>query len=242
MHVLVVSDVHSNIEALTAVFQDAGDFDRVWSLGDIVGYGPNPNECIAFLQDYDHVAIPGNHDWGVLGKLDLSDFNRDAREANLWTRRQLTQSSQEYLQSLPETAVEGDYALAHGSPRHPIWEYLIYTSVAKTNFAHFETQFCLVGHTHVPVLFRDQPDQSRCETIQPREAEPASLDDGRYIVNPGSVGQPRDGDPRAAYALLDTEANTIEHRRVEYDISATQDKMKAADLPFRNIARLEVGW
>ena len=242
MRVLVISDVHSNLDALNAVLADAGEFDIVWSLGDIVGYGPEPNECIARLSEYEHIAIDGNHDWGVLGKLDLADFNADARQANLWTREQLTAESSEYLNALGEVRVEGDITLAHGSPRHPIWEYLIYPGIAKLSFAYYDTSICLVGHTHLPVIFRDLPDSRKCKAMRPLEREPVRLDQGRYIVNPGSVGQPRDGDPRAAYLLLDTEDVVIEHRRVEYDIAATQEKMRAVKLSRRNIARLAMGW
>lgn len=241
MRVLVISDVHANLSALDAVLADAGDYQVIWSLGDIVGYGPEPNACIARLQERPHLAIAGNHDWGVLGKLDLNDFNTDARLANLWTRDQLTPASREYLEALPEVRMEEGFSLAHGSPRYPIWEYLVYPSIAKLSFAAFETQVCLVGHTHIPIIFRDVPGDS-CEVLMFEERQPMVLDAARYIINPGSVGQPRDGDPRAAYMLLDTEAKTIEHRRVPYDIAATQAKMRAANLPRRNIVRLELGW
>ena len=242
MRVLVISDVHANLAALDAVLADAGDCDMIWSLGDIVGYGPEPNECIQRLQERPHLAIPGNHDWGVLGKLDLDDFNAEARLANLWTREQLTPASRSYLEALPEVRVEENFSLAHGSPRYPIWEYLIYPSIAKLSFSAFDTPICLVGHTHIPVIFRDVPDSSQCQVIAPEEGQAIRLDEHRYIINPGSVGQPRDGDPRAAYVLLDTAAKIIEHRRVPYDIAGTQAKMRTANLPRRNSVRLEIGW
>ncbi len=242
MRVLVVSDIHSNLTALEAVIQGAGTFDMLWSLGDVVGYGPQPNECIARLNEFEHKAIAGNHDWGALGKLNLEDFNIDARRSNLWTRDVLTPQSWSYLDALPQTLVEGEWTLAHGSPRHPIWEYLIYTSVAKQSFRHYDTPFSLVGHTHVPVIFRDIPDRRDCLAMQPEERSPFPLTEGRYIVNPGSVGQPRDGDPRAAYLLLDVEAATVEYRRVPYDVAETQRRIRAANLPTRNSARLELGW
>ncbi|MHB1293525.1 MAG: metallophosphoesterase family protein [Anaerolineae bacterium] len=242
MRVLVLTDVHSNYEALSAVLADAGSFDALWSLGDIVGYGPEPNACISLLCQHDHLAIAGNHDWAVLGKLDLAEFNADARKANLWTREQLTPDSLAYLQALPETCVAGTFTLAHGSPRHPIWEYLIYAHVAKANFAYFQTPVCLVGHTHVPVIFRDLPDSAQCEVLQPGESTPLPLGEQRHIINPGGVGQPRDGDPRAAYMILDTEAGTYEHRRVAYDMQTTQAKMREAQLPPRLVTRLEYGW
>ncbi|MCD6518871.1 MAG: metallophosphoesterase family protein [Anaerolineae bacterium] len=244
MRILILSDVHANLAALEAVLQDAGNFDMIWSLGDIVGYGPDPNACITRLNDFEHLAIAGNHDWGVLGKIDLADFNPDARQANLWTREQLTPQSFAYLQSLPEKLIQGDFTLAHGSPRHPIWEYILHESIAKINFTHFETTFCLVGHTHVPIIFQYDTETSRCLAAMPPEREPFQLETNRYryIINPGGVGQPRDGDPRAAYMLLDLEEKVFEYRRVSYDIAATQKKMRAAGLPFRLIARLELGW
>jgi len=246
MRVLVISDVHANLEALDAVLADAGAFDRIWSLGDLVGYGPQPNECIERLREFEHIAIAGNHDWGALGKLDLAEFNVDARQANLWTRDQLTPRSWSFLDSLPEVLVEGRYSLAHGSPRHPIWEYIVYASVACQNFAYFQTGVCLVGHTHLPAIFVGPGDgveaAEDCHVVSPLVGEGVTLGEERYIINPGSVGQPRDGDSRAAYLLLDTDTDTIEHRRVPYDIEAVQGKMRAAGLPPRSIARLEYGW
>ena len=242
MRVLVISDVHSNLMALEAVLADAMDYDIIWSLGDIVGYGPDPNACISLLSEHEHLAIPGNHDWGVLGKIDLAHFNEAAREANLWTREQLAPGARDYFVSLVETRVEGDVTLAHGSPREPIWEYLFQPQVAKISFSYFETSLCLVGHTHVPVIFRDVPDAYDCQMLIAPEGAVVQLDEARYIINPGSVGQPRDGDPRAAYLLLDTEARTIQFRRVSYNIAETQARMRAANLPRRLWMRLEVGW
>ncbi len=246
MRVLVITDVHANIVALDAILQEAGAFDVIWSLGDLVGYGPEPNACIERLCEFKHVAIPGNHDWGVLGLLDLSEFNHDARSANLWTREQLTDQNRAYLEGLPETSVQGDYTLAHGSPRHPIWEYLFYANTAKASFDHFDTLACLVGHTHVPVIFQLPEGGDECGVLPvgegPLALRDATLRNARYIINPGGVGQPRDGDPRAAFALLDTETSLFEHRRVEYDIAATQERMRALGLPPRLSARLSFGW
>jgi diadenosine tetraphosphatase ApaH/serine/threonine PP2A family protein phosphatase len=242
MRVLVVSDIHSNLVALDAVLAAVGDVDAVWSLGDVVGYGPRPNECIDRLRERDALSIPGNHDWGVLGKADLGMFNPDARQANLWNRAQLRPASRAYLEGLEETRVEGAFTLAHGSPRAPIWEYLVYPDTARENFQHFETKVCLVGHTHVPALFYLPPDADRCTLDQLPEGESFPLEEGRYILNPGSVGQPRDGDPRAAFLLIDTEALIVEQRRVAYDIEETQRAMRQAELPYRLSARLEMGW
>ena len=199
--------------------------------------------CIALLRERDHIAIPGNHDWGVLGLLDLATFNDRARIANEWNRAQLTSESRAYLESLPQVIVCDGVTLAHGSPRAPIWEYLFDGMVAKASLAHFDTALCLVGHTHVPVVFRDVPGQRACDASEPEpNAGEQACAAAHCIINPGSVGQPRDRDPRAAYLLLDTATLRYEHRRVPYDVRATQDKMRAAGLPAMLADRLEAGW
>ena len=246
MRIAVLSDIHGNHIALQAVLEHAGPVDGLWSLGDVVGYGPDPNACVQTLAARPHAGIAGNHDWGALGKLDLAEFNVDARQANLWTRERLTPRSWSFLDSLPEMLVEGRYTLAHGSPRHPIWEYIVYASVACQNFSFFQTGVCLVGHTHLPAIFvgpgEGDGEAGDCHVVPPLVGEGVTLGEERYIINPGSVGQPRDGDARAAYLLLDTHTGTMEHRRVAYDIEAVQGKMRAAGLPPRSIARLEYGW
>lgn len=243
MRYLVLSDIHSNLEAFQAVLDDAGPVDEIWCLGDVVGYGPDPNACVDLLRSQRHICIAGNHDWATLGKLDLRDFNPDAREANLWNRKQLTSENLAYLDALPETLVRGDFTLAHGSPRHPIWEYIIYSSTAEVNFEHFETTYCLAGHTHTPAIFRlESRSETVAEALQPAENEAVALGSERLIINPGSVGQPRDGDPRASYAILDDEAMTLEHRRVEYPLETTQAKMLERGLPLRLVLRLGYGW
>jgi diadenosine tetraphosphatase ApaH/serine/threonine PP2A family protein phosphatase len=244
MRYLILSDIHSNLEAFNAVLDDAGPVDQAWCLGDVVGYGPDPNGCVELLRSQDHLAIAGNHDWATVGKLDLSDFNPDARDANLWNRRQLTPTNLAYLEALPETRVQGDFSLFHGSPRHPIWEYIIYASTAEVNFEHFDTPYCLVGHTHTPVIFQhhEEDGQADTEALAPALDVPLGLGLDRLILNPGSVGQPRDGDPRASYAILDDEAMTIEYRRVAYPFEETQAKMMAYDLPIRLVLRLQYGW
>jgi diadenosine tetraphosphatase ApaH/serine/threonine PP2A family protein phosphatase len=244
MRCLVLSDIHSNLEAFQAVLDDAGPFDEVWCLGDVVGYGPDPNGCVELLQSLPHLCIAGNHDWATLGKLDLRDFNPDARDANLWNRQQLTPENLSYLDNLPEKLVAGDFTLSHGSPRYPIWEYIIYASTAQLNFQHFDTPFCLVGHTHSPVIFRlaEEGDSKTCEAMSSSLNGPRKFGPERLIINPGSVGQPRDGDPRASYAILDHEALTFEHRRVAYPVEKTQAKMMKHEMPLRLVLRLGYGW
>lgn len=244
MRYLVLSDIHSNLEAFETVLEDAGAVEQVWCLGDVVGYGPDPNGCVELLRSLPHLCIAGNHDWATLGKLDLDDFNPDARIANLWNREQLTPDNLTYLETRPEKLVVGPFSMAHGSPRHPIWEYITYPSIAQANFSYFDTPFCLVGHTHVPVIFhlRELDGQEVCQTINPPVGQELKLKTGRYIINPGSVGQPRDGDPRASYLLLDLDALTIEYRRIAYPFEKTQAKMMERDLPLRLVLRLGYGW
>ena len=241
MRYLIISDIHSNLAAFEAVLADAGAFDRVWCLGDVVGYGPDPNECIEQLRDLPHICVAGNHDWATLGKLDIEDFNADAKKACLWTREQLSPSNLEYLESLPKSLVEEDFTLVHGSPRHPIWEYILNPSIAEANFEYFDTRFCFVGHTHVPVIYRDNPNQA-CDTLIPSPDAQLVLGEERLIINPGSVGQPRDGDPRASYAVLDSDELALEYRRIPYPIEITQARMVEKGLPVRLIMRLAYGW
>jgi diadenosine tetraphosphatase ApaH/serine/threonine PP2A family protein phosphatase len=218
----------------------------------VVGYGPDPNGCVELLRDLSHLCIAGNHDWATLGKLDLDDFNEDARRANQWNREQLTTHNLRYLDNLPETIVNGQFTLAHGSPRQPIWEYILHTSTAQANFDHFDTVFCLVGHTHTPVIYRlgneGEPKATprhaagaSCEALLPSK-EAFGLGPERLIINPGSVGQPRDGNPQAGYAILDMDSLTIEHRRVSYPVEKTQAKMVKHALPTRLVMRLSLGW
>jgi diadenosine tetraphosphatase ApaH/serine/threonine PP2A family protein phosphatase len=238
---LIISDIHANLAALEAVLDDAPHFDEVWCLGDLVGYGPAPNGCIERVRTLPHTSLVGNHDRAALGRLDLSNFNAVARTANEWTQRQLTSSSRTYLDGLHPSLQRGDFALAHASPREPMWEYILDASSAYQNFEHFSTPFCLVGHTHVPALFRLDEDHNRCQVLVPPFIEPVKLGAHRVIINPGSVGQPRDGDARAAYALLNTDEMTFEFRRVAYPIRITQERMRAQGLPQRLIDRLQIG-
>lgn len=257
MRVLIISDVHANLVALEEVLADAEKvvwqgkrgFDAVWSIGDIVGYGPAPNQCIWRLQAFpDHLRVAGNHDWAALDRLDLDDFNPEARQMVLWTQRELSPDSYAYLRALPDQPiVVGDFTVTHASPRHPIWEYILNTEVALANFDHFHTPYCIVGHTHVPRIYRlyrdSQTGQPICTAHAPAYDIDISLEgDHRLILNPGSVGQPRDSDPRASYAFLDTEAHVWRFRRIPYNYERTQADMRKAGLPERLIARLAFGW
>jgi predicted phosphodiesterase len=244
MRILVVSDIHANFTALEAVIKDAGSFDQIWCLGDVVGYGPEPNECISRLREFDLVCLAGNHDLGVVGKVGIWDFTQNAREAIFWTRHWLTSSNLEWLASLPGAAItmKPGITLVHGSPRDPIWEYIVEREVAKYNLDFINTSICLNGHTHMPIIFCKPWDGLKIMEQRLRVDSPirlAGLD--QMFINPGSVGQPRDEDPRAAYALIDLESMTLTHRRVQYDVSATQTLMRKAKLPNALIRRLRFG-
>lgn len=244
MRVLILSDIHANLVALEAVLEDARDrYDVVWCLGDTVGYGPQPDDCLARVREIAGVSVVGNHDWAALARMDAEDFNPEARRAVLWTRNQVSAENLAWLGGLPSTPVESEgYTLTHASPRDPIWEYVTYMSIASENLKHFTTSFCLVGHTHVPALFIHSGGDARVRIMQPEANQAIELQPGwRGILNPGSTGQPRDGDRRAAYAILDTERGTWEQRRVEYAIEVTQSRMRAAGLPERLINRLAYG-
>jgi len=239
MRVAVLSDIHSNLAALEAVLEDLGAVDAVWVLGDIVGYGPDPDAVVARLRELDVVAVRGNHDAAALGQLDASAFNDDARTAVEWTSRALSTESRAWLDALPVRREMDDFTLVHGSPRDPLWEYLFSVPVARKNFAAFTTPHCLVGHTHVPLVFRDE--DGSVEILAPSHASSLQVDQRRLILNPGGVGQPRDGDPRACSMLLDTGGGSVEWRRTPYPVQATQERMREVGLPVRLVNRLEHG-
>jgi len=239
---LIISDIHANLSALEAVIEEVEKVDAYWCLGDLVGYGPDPNECIDIIKDLPNlVCLMGNHDAATSGIIDDITFNPMARQAIRWTNDTITPENLEYLQGLPESAVNGDVTFAHGSPREPVWEYLLDTRNATENFGYFKTEYCLIGHTHLPTMYTLKEGDYQAKLIVPEQGNVVDLEP-RAIVNPGSVGQPRDRDPRAAYAVFDTEKLTVEFHRVPYDIQSVQERMRKADLPHRHIQRLADGW
>lgn len=245
MRILVISDIHANLTALEAVLADAAGFNyqAVWCLGDLVGYGPQPNACVDRVSALPGlVCLVGNHDKAVLGEIDIATFNHDARAAIEWTRAELSAGHRDYLKSLQPQACSGDFTLVHGSPRRPLWEYILDPDVARDNFACFSTRYCLFGHTHVPIIYHQPGASGLCPDSAPQFGQAQALSVERLMINPGSVGQPRDGRPEACYALVDTAASTWEHRRAAYDIARTQTEMRTAGLPDRLITRLAVGW
>jgi predicted phosphodiesterase len=240
--ILVISDIHANLTALEAVLADAGDFDTVWCLGDLVGYGPDPNECIARVRGLpDLVCLLGNHDAAALGQIDVEGFNAEARLSVFWMQQQLSQESLAFLKQLPEILVINQATLVHGSPRNPVWEYILDPRTALKNFDHFRTDFCFVGHTHLPIIYQLDENQSEINLIMPDLGYPFKMTP-RMILNPGSVGQPRDRNPQAAYAIFDPEKPIWESRRVTYDISSVQERILQAGLPMRHALRLTEGW
>jgi len=242
MLILIISDIHANLTALETVLQAAGEFDAVWCLGDLVGYGPDPNECIACIRDLPNlVCILGNHDAAALGLIDVNEFNPEARTSLLWTKKVLIEKNLKFLHNLPDILVLEEVTLTHGSPRQPIWEYLMDIYTATQNFDHFLTPYCFVGHTHYPSLFRmNQRDHfARLELLDPENSFTLPV---RSIINPGSVGQPRDRDPRTSFALFNSETRSWHYRRIEYDIQSVQERMLSAELPMRHILRLTDGW
>jgi len=242
MKILIISDIHANCTALEAVLNAAGEVDATWCLGDLVGYGPDPNECIERIRALPNLAcITGNHDSATINEIDVLSFNPEARLAIQWTQEQLTPDNRIFLTVLPEVKVMEDVTLVHGSPRQPVWEYLLDTRTATLNFDFFDTPFCFVGHTHLPVLYVMPEDVPHARLLIPENTTQLALAP-RVILNPGSVGQPRDRDPRAAYAIFDASSYTVTFFRVDYDIAAVQERMLAAHMPERHIRRLEAGW
>lgn len=247
MRILVISDIHANLTALEAVLLDAGTPDATWCLGDVVGYGPDPNECIALLlQQPNFTCIKGNHDAAALGEIPIETFNYDARRSIEWIQETLTPRSLAFLTSLQESVVvrDANATLAHGSPRNPVWEYILDLHNASQNFKYFDTRVCMVGHTHLPVTYQLQNVDDNYYDLRlllPNESQLVRLAT-RAIVNPGSVGQPRDHDPRASYAIFDSTNFTWQLRRVTYDISSVQKRIQGFSLPARHAARLLEGW
>jgi diadenosine tetraphosphatase ApaH/serine/threonine PP2A family protein phosphatase len=243
MRYAIIADIHANLAAFMAVLVDIerrGEAEEVWCLGDIVGYGPEPHQCIELLRQTNHICVAGNHDLAAIGEVDTFEFNPDAAAACQWTARQLTTQDIAYLKKLPLVAEKGDFTLVHGSPRQPSWEYILSISAAKENFAYFKSKFCLVSHSHVPLIFRYKK-TGVCSFSQFSTNKELVLGEERLIINPGAVGQPRDGDPRASYAIYDSETRKINLCRVPYDIAATQAKMVEQRLPIRLVARLSHG-
>ncbi len=239
MRIAVLSDIHSNLAALDAVLAAAGPVDGIWQLGDIVGYGPEPDAVVARLREVGAIGVRGNHDAAACGGSEIDWFNPDAKRAMEWTRAAISADSVAWLQTLPDRLSVSGADLVHGSPREPLWEYVTSVPLARANLAVLEHPIGLHGHTHIPVAFIE--DDGRVGVVRPLDGSELELRGRRALLNPGSVGQPRDGDPRAAYALVDPEAGSISWHRTAYDVGTVQAAMRAAGLPESVAARLSFG-
>jgi predicted phosphodiesterase len=241
MRIAVVSDIHSNLHALDAVLADIAleAPDEIWCLGDVVGYGPRPNECVDLTRERTHLSLSGNHDLAVLGTIDIADFSGDAAAAAHWTRDVLGDDQAAWLRTLGPHAVRPGVELYHGSPRDPVWDYVLTEQIALISLLETEAALVLVGHSHV-ALGLAWDGASLTGGLAPAGTE-VDLAVGRWLLNPGSVGQPRDGDPRAAWLLIDIDAGRAAFRRVPYPIDETQSEIRAHGLPDALAARLAQG-
>ncbi len=241
MRLAIISDIHSNLEALTAVLQtiDGLEVHEVICLGDVVGYGPNPNECIELVRNRASVIIAGNHDFASVGLTDTTYFNHMARVAAEWTGRMLTEAHRQFLCGLQYVYRRDTLLFVHATPEAPEqWYYLETVGDAYRSFGAFAEHICFIGHSHVPlVLSLRSPEGIQLETATRLELNRES----RYLINVGSVGQPRDGNPDACFGVLDTEAWSFELVRVGYAFETTQEKIRAAGLPGYLAERLAVG-
>jgi predicted phosphodiesterase len=236
MRVAVISDIHANLHALQAVVEaiEGESPDAVWCLGDLVGYGPQPNDCCDWVEANARISLAGNHDLGVLGSVDLADFSPDAAAAATWTRTILTDRARVYLEGLSASAELDGVGLYHASPRDPVWEYVLTWEAAR----EAPTDVTLVGHSHVPLAIVDGRGPIGGHAAGGTELDLAG---GRWLLNPGSVGQPRDGDPHAAWLLLDLEARHASFHRVPYDVARTQAEIRELGLPDALAERLGYG-
>ena len=243
MRILVISDIHANYTALEAVLKDAGTVDETWCLGDLVGYGPDPNAVVEQIRYIPNLTcLLGNHDVALLGRIPFEAFNGDARRSLEYHERVLSADNMDFLNSLPSNLkVREDASLVHGSPRDSVWEYILNTLSARLNFDHFSTPWCFVGHSHLQCMFHLDQMTDRVSLKQIRVGERIQLEP-RLILNPGSVGQPRDRDPRSAYAIYDSEAKTWEPRRAVYNIREVQQRIRDSGLPERHAVRIAEGW
>jgi diadenosine tetraphosphatase ApaH/serine/threonine PP2A family protein phosphatase len=238
-----MSDIHANLAALEAVLASAGPVDAIWNTGDAVGYGPQPRECIARLREAGAVWVAGNHERAATGAISTDEFNPAAAEAAQWTAVQISREEKAFLDTLPETIQESNFTLCHGTLRDPIWEYLSDLETARAQLSLQRTPFAFVGHTHVPALVTERVNGAEgCDLGRLRDGEVVELTgEARLVLNPGSVGQPRDGDERASYGVYESDAATFTLHRVEYDIARTQNLMADARLPDWLIERLAIG-
>ena len=239
--IAVFSDIHGNLQSLETVADEIKreDVDGFFCCGDIVGYGGNPNECVEIIRDLGCPVVVGNHDYAALGLTSTDYFNDVARAAIMWTAKELTEDNTAYLKSLPFAHCQNNFYFVHASPRCPEeWNYVITMGEAELNFYYFDQKLCFIGHSHQPFIVENKEGSLHC----PRTPSLSINDSARYLVNVGSVGQPRDRDPRACYAICDLKKNLVEIKRLEYDIASAQKAILDNNLPRELAERLAYGW
>lgn len=240
MRTLIISDIHANLTAFEAVLEAAGEVDRVWFLGDVVGYGPDPNECIELLRKQPNLqALMGNHDAALMDFIPIDRFNQEAKKAIQIQREMISEENKNFLEVMRIKLEIDGLTLVHGSPHNPIWEYILNYETAKKNFQEFSTDGCLVGHSHIPCVFILN-EENEIRLLVP-EAGDRWEAEGRFIINPGSVGQPRNLDPRASFVIWDDETDIFEFKRVEYDVESVAKRIRALGIPERQAERLFTG-
>ncbi len=242
MRVAVVSDIHGNRHAFEAVLDqiESSDCEEMWCLGDLVGYGAEPDACVDLARRHAAICLAGNHDLGVCGSLPLEEFSRGAALAAKWTQEVITAETLEFLRTLEPLNLDEEVGLYHASPRDPIWEYVLSPLQAELCLDVQRHQVCLIGHSHVALSFSRAA--GAAATGQTRDAgDELELGSAEWLINPGSVGQPRDGDPRAAWLELDAERSIAHYRRTEYDIAGAAAAIRAARLPDSLAERLAYG-
>jgi predicted phosphodiesterase len=242
LRIAVISDIHGNWHAFEAVLADVEreGVDEIWCLGDIVGYGPQPNRCVEEARARSAVCLLGNHDLAALGEVDLAGFSPDAAVSARWTMTELDADAIAFLKTLEPKGERSGIELFHASPRDPIWEYVLSESAVRTALELTTAGLVLVGHSHIPIALLLSNGNALAGGLAKGGSE-IELCEGRWLMNPGSVGQPRDGDPRAAYLLIDLDRRTAHYRRVAYNIEATQAEIRKAGLPEALAERLGDG-
>jgi len=242
MKVAVISDIHANRQAFEATLEAvaASDAAELWCLGDLVGYGADPDACVALAREHVAVCLAGNHDLAVTGDIPLGEFSRGASIAAQWTREVIAPENLEFLRSLKPQGEEDQIGLFHASPRDPVWEYVLSALLAELCLDAQRNRVCLIGHSHVALSFVRH--EGELTTGEPRrEGTGLDVSEGEWLLNPGSVGQPRDGDPRASWLLLDLEEMQAAFHRADYDVGGAAAAIRAARLPDSLAERLEYG-
>lgn len=245
MHVAAITDIHANLPALEAVLEtiDETGSEEIWCLGDVVGYGADPNACAELIEERCSISLAGNHDLAVLGKLRMDAFSAAAAQAVAWTRDHVSERTLDFLRGLHPAGRQADVDLFHASPRDPVWEYVLSAEEADACLAVQEKRIALIGHSHASLFFMRPAGQEHggIRGALASDGKLLDLSQGRWLVNPGSVGQPRDGDPRASWLELDTDQETARFRRIPYDIERAAESIASADLPGRLASRLYLG-